>query len=102
MLRGGAFTTDAFMPVWFVEFLLNLVERVGSKCEQQSGTTACAVKERILVLDGGMGTMIQSYRLKKPIFVVNALPTGHAISKATRPAGAQQTGSDRRYPQRLL
>ncbi len=61
MLVVVAFTTDAFMPVWFVEFLLIWVERVGSKCEQQSGTTACELNERILVLDGGMGTMIQSY-----------------------------------------
>ncbi|MFP1452967.1 hypothetical protein ACLB1N_22605 [Escherichia coli] len=68
-----------------LNFCLIWVERVGSKCEQRSGTTACAqLNERILVLDGGMGTVIQSYRLNEADFtVVDALPTGHAISKAT-------------------
>ena len=54
---------------------------MSSKVEQ----LRAQLNERILVLDGGMGTMIQSYRLNEADF-----------------RGAQQTGSDRRYPQRLL
>lgn len=52
---------------------------MSSKVEQ----LRAQLNERILVLDGGMGTMIQSYRLNEADFVVNALPTGHATSKAT-------------------
>lgn len=36
------------------------------------------LKERILVLDGGMGTMIQGYRLVSRTFAVSALLTGRA------------------------
>ncbi len=37
------------------------------------------LKERILVLDGGMGTMIQGYRLSEQDFpAVSALLTGRA------------------------
>ena len=71
---------------------------MSSKVEQ-----LCAqLNERILVLDGGMGTMIQSYRLNEADFVVNALRLAMRSQRQQRPAGAQQTGSDRRYPQRLL
>lgn len=38
---------------------------------------------RILVLDGGMGTMIQSYRLNEADFRGERFADWHAISKAT-------------------
>ena len=34
------------------------------------------LNERILIIDGAMGTMIQRYNLKKKIFAGNALKTG--------------------------
>ena len=37
--------------------------------------------ERILFLDGAMGTMIQRYKLGKPITAASVLPTGPRISK---------------------
>ena len=42
-----------------------------------------ALKERILILDGGMGTMIQSYKLEGRTTVANASPIGQATSRAT-------------------
>ena len=36
-------------------------------------TISQIVSERILILDGAMGTMIQQYNLKEKIFVVNVL-----------------------------
>lgn len=36
-------------------------------------TISQIVSERILILDGAMGTMIEQYNLKKKIFVVNVL-----------------------------
>jgi 5-methyltetrahydrofolate--homocysteine methyltransferase len=47
---------------------------VSSKVEQLHQQ----LKERILVLDGGMGTMIQGYRLSEEDFAASALPTGRA------------------------
>ncbi len=47
---------------------------VSSKVEQ----LRAQLNERILVLDGGMGTMIQSYRLHEEDFRGSALPTGPA------------------------
>lgn len=52
---------------------------MSSKVEQ----LRAQLNERILVLDGGMGTMIQSYRLNEADFRGERLPTYHAISKAT-------------------
>ncbi|CAK5469860.1 hypothetical protein ECO2947_25810 [Escherichia coli] len=53
---------------------------MSSKVEQ-----LCAqLNERILVLDGGMGTMIQSYRLNEADFRGERFADWyHAISKAT-------------------
>ncbi len=56
------------MPVWFC-WLFGLESSVvGSKCEQQVEQLHQQLKERILVLDGGMGTMIQGYRLSEQDF----------------------------------
>lgn len=72
---------------------------MSSKVEQ-----LCAqLNERILVLDGGMGTMIQSYRLNEADFRGERFADFTMRSqRQQRPAGAQQTGSDLRHPQRLL
>lgn len=72
---------------------------MSSKVEQ-----LCAqLNERILVLDGGMGTMIQSYRLNEADFRGERFADWPCDLKGDeRPAGAQQTGSDLRHPQRLL
>ncbi|SUG73438.1 B12-dependent methionine synthase [Salmonella enterica subsp. enterica] len=51
------------MPVWLVTWSV-----VGSECEQQVEQLRAQLNERILVLDGGMGTMIQSYRLHEEDF----------------------------------
>lgn len=37
-----------------------------------------ALRERILILDGGMGTMIQSYKLEEADYRASASPTGRA------------------------
>ena len=39
--------------------------------------------ERILILDGAMGTMIQSYRLAEADYAASALPRSRGISRAT-------------------
>ena len=49
---------------------------VGSKCEQQVEQLRAQLNERILVLDGGMGTMIQAIVCVKTISAESALPTG--------------------------
>lgn len=42
-----------------------------------------ALRQRILILDGGMGTMIQSYKLSEADSAASASSTGTGISKAT-------------------
>ena len=36
------------------------------------------LKERILILDGGMGTMVQGFKLTEKDFAENSLPIGRA------------------------
>ena len=42
-----------------------------------------AARERILVLDGAMGTMIQQHKFGEPNFAASASPIGRAICAAT-------------------
>ena len=69
---------------------------MSSKVEQ----LRAQLNERILVLDGGMGTMIQSYRLNEADFRGERFADWPCDLKGNN--DLQQTGSDRRYPQRLL
>jgi 5-methyltetrahydrofolate--homocysteine methyltransferase len=72
---------------------------VSSKVEQLHQQ----LNERILVLDGGMGTMIQGYRLSEAGFPRRALcRLAVRPERQQRPAGAQQAGCDNRYPRRLF
>ncbi len=68
------------------------------RCRGASGSKANNCANKRLGADGGMGTMIQSYRLHED----DCLPTGPATRKATMTCYPQQAGGDRRYPQRLL
>ncbi|XNM69502.1 homocysteine S-methyltransferase family protein [Escherichia coli] len=60
---------------------------MSSKVEQ----LRAQLNERILVLDGGMGTMIQGYRLQPSrTSAASVSPTGPVTEGKQRPAGAQQ------------
>ena len=69
MLRGGRFYHRCVMPVWFVEFFIKSGLSVsGASVSSKVEQLRAQLNERILVLDGGMGTMIQSYRLNEADF----------------------------------
>ncbi|XZS51986.1 hypothetical protein ACNF44_21570 [Salmonella enterica] len=72
---------------------------MSSKVEQ----LRAQLNERILVLDGGMGTMIQSYRLHEEDFRGERFADWPCDLKGNNDLLVhQQAGGDRRYPQRLL
>ncbi len=41
------------------------------------------LSQRILILDGAMGTMVQRYKLQELIIAASASPNGPSISRAT-------------------
>ncbi len=53
LFRSGGLCQYGLLAIWPESSV------VGSKCEQQVEQLHQQLKERILVLDGGMGTMIQ-------------------------------------------
>lgn len=52
------------------------------KADVTTRLEAC-LKERILIIDGAMGTMIQGYKLGEADYRGSGLPTGIPTSRAT-------------------
>jgi methionine synthase I (cobalamin-dependent) len=51
---------------------------------QHANTRLCdALRQRILIIDGAMGTMIQAAGLDEPTTAANASPTGASDLRAT-------------------
>ena len=49
----------------------------------RSAELTALLQQRILILDGAMGTMIQRHKLRKPTIEALALPTTRSTSRAT-------------------
>ncbi|MCW0470503.1 homocysteine S-methyltransferase family protein [Vibrio chagasii] len=45
------------------------------------------MKQRILLIDGGMGTLIQDYKLEEQVIVVNAFADWHSDLRVTMTFG---------------